>query len=208
MARQKATTPSVRSVKPPDERRDEILAASRALFVERGIGKTSISDIAERVGITRGLVYHYFGDKDAIVDVVLEEYIEEFVARVRQWDAEREVGNIDKALVDCIALFRHQLDDRDPLRDDLHRPENAGLYSVFVDRAVTAVVECIRLTTVEAYAARHRIKIDSVHETFYVLVYGLIGLTRSHPDVEDRVLIGIVKQTLHLEHAPTSIEGD
>lgn len=208
MAREDAAKSPARSVKQPDERRDEIVAASRALFAERGIGKTSISHIADRVGITRGLVYHYFGDKDAIVDVVLEEYIEEFVARVRQWDAEREAGNIDKALVDCIALFRHQLDDRDPLRDDLHRPENAGLYSVFVDRAVTAVVDCIRLTTVEAYAARHRIEIDSVYETFYVLVYGLIGLTRSRPDVEDRVLIGIVRQTLHLEHGPTRIEGD
>lgn len=166
-------------------RKDEIVAATRALF-------------AECVGITRGLIYHYFGDKDGLVDVVLEGYVAEFVEAVREWDSQREVGNVDRALVDSIGLFRRVLETDDPLRADLHRAENAGLYLRFVDRAVEAVVDCLRSTTVEAYARRHEIAIGHVRETFYVLVYGLIGLTRSHPGIEDSVLIGIVRQTLYL----------
>jgi hypothetical protein len=47
-------------------------------------------------------------------------------------------------------------------------------------------------------------EIENVYETFYVLVYGLIGLTRSRPAIEDRVLIGIVRQTLHLDGRPAT----
>ena len=182
----------------PEVRSEEITAAARGLFSEKGIGRTSIKDVAERAGIARGLVYYYFPDKDALVDAVFESYAEEFAEAVRVWDAQREVGNIDKALIDCIALFRSHLQPADPLRDDLQRVENARLYNRFLDRAVRAIVDCLEVTTIEAYAGRHRIRIQNVPETFYVLIYGLVGLVRNNPDTEDRVLVSIVRQALHL----------
>lgn len=182
----------------PEVRAEEIIAAARALFSEKGIGRTSIKDVAERAGIARGLVYYYFPDKDALVDAVFESYAEEFAEAVRQWDAAREVGNIDKALVDCIALFRKHLHSEDPLRDDLQRVENARLYNRFLDHAVRAIVACLKVTTIEAYAARHRIRIEHVPETFYVLIYGLVGLVRNNPDTDDAVLVAIVRQALHM----------
>jgi len=192
-----ATTPRRRR-SAPEVRAEEIVHAARELFAEQGIARTSTKDVAERAGIARGLVYYYFPDKDALVDAVLDGYVAEFVESVRAWDAAREPGNIDKALVDCIALFRTHLRSVAPLRDDLRRSESAGLYDRFLDQAVRAVVECISTTTVEAYAARHRISIEHVPETFYVLVYGLVGLARNTPDVDDAVLATIVRQVLHL----------
>ncbi|HEX7739486.1 MAG TPA: TetR/AcrR family transcriptional regulator, partial [Marmoricola sp.] len=70
---------SVRSIKPPDVRKGEIVAATRALFTEQGLSRTTLKDVAERVGVTRGLIYHYFGDMDGLVEVVLEAYVAEFV---------------------------------------------------------------------------------------------------------------------------------
>lgn len=188
-----------RSVKAPDERRGEILAAARALFAEQGIAKTSISDVAARVGVTRGLVYHYVADKDSLVDVVLAEYIDEVTDRIRAWDAARETGNIEQALVDCIALFRSLAGPG----ADLPRIDDTVLYHRFLDTAVAAVVDCFRSTTVEAYARRHRIEIENVYETFSVLVYGLVGLIRAVPTIEDDRLVSIVRQTLRLERNET-----
>ncbi|UTT58044.1 TetR/AcrR family transcriptional regulator [Cellulosimicrobium cellulans] len=199
-----ATTPTRRRRSAPEVRAEEIVCAARALFVERGIAKTSTTDVAERAGVARGLVYYYFADKDALVDAVLDEYVEEFTAAVRAWDAAREVGDIDTALVDCVAMFRTYLRAIDPLRDDLRRPENGGLYDRFLDRAVRAVVASLEATTVEAYAARHHVRITHVAETFYVLVYGLVGLVRNSPDVDDAVLATIVRQTLHLDEESSS----
>ena len=193
---------TARVVKDPDVRRDEIVGAARDLFAEQGVVATPFNDIARRVGVTRGLVYHYFPEKQALVEHVLDEWTEEFVTELRAWDAAREVGNIDRAVVDCIALLRRHVPGRGrgarTPRGRLPRIDDAGLYLRFVDRAVDALVDTVLTTTVAAYAARHRIEIDHVRETFHVLIHGLIGLVRSHPDVPDAVLGDLVRQTLRL----------
>ncbi|WP_104099828.1 TetR/AcrR family transcriptional regulator [Cryobacterium sp. M96] len=190
----------VRQSKQPDERRDDILRAARELVAERGMARVKITDIAARVGVTRGLIYHYFPHKDAIIDLISEDHIAEFVTDLNLWDAARIPGDIDRALVECVALFRHHLHRTDLFREELGRTEHAGLYNEFVDRAVRAVVDRLQVTTVEAYARRHEIRIDNVSEVFSVLVFGLIGLVRSTPTVSDDVLVAIVRQTLHLDH--------
>lgn len=181
-------------------RREEIVAAARALFAEQGVTSTTFNDLARRVGITRGLVYHYFPDKSVLVDHVLEERIAEFVHDLRAWDEAREVGNIDQAVVDCIGLLRRHVPGRGHSgTNTLHpRIDDAELHMRFVDRAVDALVDTIISTTVTDYAARHQIEIDHVRETFFVLIHGLIGLVRSHPDVPDAVLGDLVRQTLRL----------
>lgn len=192
--------PTPRTVRAPDERHREIVDAARELFAERGIAKTSISDVAARVGVTRGLVYHYVEDKDSLVDEVLAGYIDGFVVRVQEWDAARVAGDVDQALADCITLFRSLVGEG----ADLPTIDDTRLYHRFLDRAVEAVVDCFRTTTVEAYARRRRIEIDHVYETFSVLVYGLVGLIRAVPTVDDVRLAAIVRQTLHLERGPAA----
>lgn len=56
-----------------DERRDQLLALGRRMFVERAYDEISIDDIAEAAGISKGLLYHYFGSKrDFYVAIVRE----------------------------------------------------------------------------------------------------------------------------------------
>ncbi|GAA3811860.1 TetR/AcrR family transcriptional regulator [Cellulomonas soli] len=203
-----ATTPARaggrarRTVLPPEVRRDAIVDAAHAVFAEKGIARTTTSDIARAAGVTRGLVYHYFPETEQIVDAVLDRYVAGFAASVREWDARRQTGRIEDALRDIMVLFRNHLAARDPLRVDLLSVDNAALYRRYVDRAVEAVVDALQVTTVEAYARRHRIEIVHVRETFVVLVHGLLGLVRTHPDTPEHVLAAITRQTLHLDAGP------
>ena len=139
------------------------------------------------------------GDDPALVDAVLDGYVDHFVTSVRAWDAARTPGDIEGSLVSAIALFRTHLRAMDPIRPDLERVEATGMYNAFLDRAVRAIVDCLEETTVPAYAARHRIRIDHVRETFYVLVYGLVGLARNTPGIDDALLVSLVRQALRLE---------
>ncbi len=43
--------------------REAILYAGALCFMEKGFAATSIDDIAERIGATKGMVYHYFSSK-------------------------------------------------------------------------------------------------------------------------------------------------
>lgn len=54
-----------------DDRRDAILSAAARLFATRGLAATRVSDIARAVGMSQGLLYHYFPSKEEIfTDIV------------------------------------------------------------------------------------------------------------------------------------------
>jgi AcrR family transcriptional regulator len=66
---------SNRITKDTQTRRQEIIDAARGLFEAGGIQKTSMAEIAERVGVAKGLVYYYFASKDALVQAIVEQSI-------------------------------------------------------------------------------------------------------------------------------------
>lgn len=54
-----------------EERRDAILDAARAVFLEDGYGAASMSDIAARVGGSKGTLYNYFPSKEDLFEAVV-----------------------------------------------------------------------------------------------------------------------------------------
>ncbi|MCR5676172.1 MAG: TetR/AcrR family transcriptional regulator [Lachnospiraceae bacterium] len=50
-----------------EERRKAILMTALRLFVERGYHDTKITDIAEAVPMSTGLLFHYFGSKEELL---------------------------------------------------------------------------------------------------------------------------------------------
>lgn len=55
-----------------EERRRQILDAARTKFAEHGFTGTSLTDIAKAARISRGLIYAYFRNKEALFDAVQE----------------------------------------------------------------------------------------------------------------------------------------
>jgi AcrR family transcriptional regulator len=54
--------------------RTVILDAALKLFSHRGYGATSVRDIAEAAGVSKGNVYHHFPDKETIFRALLDQY--------------------------------------------------------------------------------------------------------------------------------------
>jgi AcrR family transcriptional regulator len=58
-------------------REQEIIAATRSLFDEKGIREAQIDDIASAVGINRAIVYRHFSGKEELFALTLVSYLEE-----------------------------------------------------------------------------------------------------------------------------------
>ncbi|MFJ8887344.1 TetR/AcrR family transcriptional regulator [Streptomyces sp. NPDC102402] len=58
-----------------------LLAAATRLFAEQGYDRTSVQEIVEAAGVTKGALYHYFGSK--------EDLLQEVYARVLRLQQER-----------------------------------------------------------------------------------------------------------------------
>ena len=56
----------------PDDRRSELLALGAEVFGERPYDEVRIDEIAERAGVSRALMYHYFPDKRAFFAAVVK----------------------------------------------------------------------------------------------------------------------------------------
>lgn len=180
-------------------RREQIIGCTRELYEEEGLTKTSVQDIADRVGVTRSLFYHYFTDKDDVTSAVLDSYIEDFLAMLKAWNDERTEGDVEGALDSLVPVLRRALFDHGSFRRALASRENAALYIDFINRVADASARYIVTTTVEDYGRLHEIRIEHIYETFYVLTLGVVGYLRSHPDAPDSAIKDIIAQTLHLD---------
>lgn len=57
-----------------DEREKAILEAALSVFGRKGYADTRMADIAKEAGMSYGLVYHYFANKEALFDALAEEW--------------------------------------------------------------------------------------------------------------------------------------
>ena len=72
----------------PAATRKKLLTAARREFASRGLAGARVDEIAARAGVNKQLVYHYFGDKDALYLAVLEWVYEEIRAKERELNLE------------------------------------------------------------------------------------------------------------------------
>ncbi|GAB4187364.1 MAG: hypothetical protein Tsb002_12610 [Wenzhouxiangellaceae bacterium] len=57
----------------PDQTRARILEAAHDLFVAHGMAAVTVRQIAERSGVTKSLIHHYFGSKEGLWNEVKEQ---------------------------------------------------------------------------------------------------------------------------------------
>lgn len=61
--------------------REKIVESARKLFAEKGYANTSIPDLVNAAGVTRGALYFYFKSKDELFGEVFERVLREMFAR-------------------------------------------------------------------------------------------------------------------------------
>mgnify|MGYP001041095746 CR=1 FL=1 len=72
----------------PASTRRKLLVAARREFARNGLAGARVDEIAAQAGVNKQLVYHYFGDKDAIYFAVLEWMYDEIVQYERNFNVD------------------------------------------------------------------------------------------------------------------------
>ena len=129
--------------RPPkfEERSEEIMRAFEQCVARKGLASTTLADVAEEAGLPRSLVRYFMGNRDDMVDRLMERALsrtEDSLARVRN-----EAGAIPlPALLDlfCGELFANELSNKvvgelwHAAADDAHvRDRLRGAYDYALD---------------------------------------------------------------------------
>ncbi|MER7762864.1 TetR/AcrR family transcriptional regulator [Streptomyces sp. NPDC097619] len=90
-----------------------LLAAATRLFAERGYDRTSVQEIVDAAGVTKGALYHYFDSKD---DLLYEVYARMLRLQQERLDAIADSGGpvadrLRAAAADVVVTTLDNLDD-------------------------------------------------------------------------------------------------
>lgn len=66
-----------------EETRATLLMTARKVFSERGYADTSMDDLTAQAGLTRGALYHHFGDKKGLLAAVVDQIDDEMDQRLQ-----------------------------------------------------------------------------------------------------------------------------
>lgn len=69
----------------PKQAIENIITISAKLFAEKGYDKTSMQDIADAVGMSKGGIFHHFSSKEDIFNAVMERQFEQITETVKKW---------------------------------------------------------------------------------------------------------------------------
>ncbi|MPZ36453.1 MAG: TetR family transcriptional regulator [Rhizobiales bacterium] len=120
-----------RVVKHPDIRRDELLDCARALFFERGYGRTTVNDIIDRAGVSKGGFYHHFSSKEEMLEALAARLAREAVARVRHVLDDPDLDALTRLNTFLARARQMKVEDAPRHRamfDVVFKPENIVLY--------------------------------------------------------------------------------
>jgi AcrR family transcriptional regulator len=88
---------------------ERILRAAEKCIRHWGIGRVSMNDVALQAGVSRGSVYRYFADRDALVQAVLERVAEAHVAEAEP--AVRRQRSLAAKVAEAAVFVRLLADD-------------------------------------------------------------------------------------------------
>ncbi|PIO97013.1 TetR/AcrR family transcriptional regulator [Pleomorphomonas carboxyditropha] len=67
-----------------EENRAKLVAAARKAFAEKGYSAASMDELTASVGLTRGALYHNFGDKRGLLAAVVDQIDSEMASRAQE----------------------------------------------------------------------------------------------------------------------------
>jgi len=82
------------------ERKDSILDAAERCIAEFGLHGTTLSNIAAEAKINRGLIHHYIGNRNDVVQLMVERLLGKYQSSFKNYAASRKVDGRGDIVVD------------------------------------------------------------------------------------------------------------
>ena len=83
-------------------KKNNLLNAAQTLFLEKGVSKTSISEIAERASVAKGTFYLYFDDKDDLLQQLLYRISHDIIRQAFDYTERNLKPEFEENVIDLV----------------------------------------------------------------------------------------------------------
>lgn len=179
--------------------RDLILDTAELVFQRRGVSRTSLQEIAQEAGLTRGAIYWHFENKADVFDAMMQRVTLPLVASLNQ-QPEAESGNpLDQLRQNVAIAFRQTVHDprvRRVFEIASHKVEYVDDLLAGRDRHISERAGCLSdLERLLALAAKrgqlsHRLSAGVASVGLHALIDGLMHNWLLDPQAFDLEVVG------------------
>lgn len=150
-----------------EARREQLLAFGRCHFAEHGYEAVPMDEIAQRAGVSKGLLYHYFGNQRGFYMATVRSVTNELI-EITEPPADRPFEEAFRAMVTAFVGYVEQ---------------HGAIYTALVrgglgsDDEVNALLDRVRFTSIERVLGRLSIRRPS--ELARLAIYGWVSFVEN-----------------------------
>jgi len=153
--------------------KESILAGAADLFARRGYLGTSMNDVAEASGLSKGALYHYYRDKDQLLISIAESHVTRLVALVKSVEQDDTIAARERLQVLIMRFLVEYSDAQNShrvLTDDVkYLPEEDRQRILDQERVVVkGFADAIAVVRPDTKAA-------DVHKAVAMLLFGMLN---------------------------------
>ncbi|MGD9330462.1 MAG: TetR/AcrR family transcriptional regulator [Desulfobacterales bacterium] len=133
---------------PASEKQQQILHAAAECLARYGYDKTTMDDIARRIGLNKTSLYYYYRNKEAIFIAVIVQEAREFLAALQAKAVEAQgcKNQILTYLTERFHYYQHVVNLHNLSVETLQRiqPSFKAVYQTVLDREVTFIAKLLK----------------------------------------------------------------
>jgi AcrR family transcriptional regulator len=141
-----AATAKVRVLKAPAVRRAELLDCAQRLFLTQGYERTTINDVINATGLSKGAFYHHYRSKEDLLEAIAQRFAQDSLVFTTSLRADRGLDALQR-LNRLLALGRdwklEHIGELKAMFTVLLRPANAVLYHRIVEAAFAVLAPAL-----------------------------------------------------------------
>ncbi len=152
--------------------REEIMNAAEELFGEAGFDGATTREISRGSGVNQGLIYYYFGNKQALFESVLDRYFLELERRLLY--ALEEEGEMADRLSRVLDTYMDFLQANSAFSRIIQREASGGRHMELIYTRLAPIFERGLELIKQAYPATRKgeMSADQILLSFYAMIAG------------------------------------
>ncbi|SRR5258706_5579989 len=195
-----------RTPKVVEDRREQIIEAAVRVFAQKGFDKATNKDIAHEAGITAGLIYHYFKNKEELLKAALEgnspeQLLRSFPSQMLELSPEKMLRFVAQQLLSAAESERFVQLIRIYLPEMIHNPGIAPLGLPMIHDVVTVLADYLAAKMDRDELRRMDAKLTAQIFLGSIMDLVLIRQIAHDPDVlaysREQIVNHLVQTTLH-----------
>jgi AcrR family transcriptional regulator len=117
----------------------KIIDVAGELFAEKGYERTTMQDIVDGLGMSKGAIFHHFKSKEDVMDAVIRRMADGIVERARAIADDPTLGVADKLRTALMSMNVSGGVGGEVIAE-LHKPANARMHQTILVKTTRAVV--------------------------------------------------------------------